>query len=165
MRRLSLVRALKEGTIYEQGDALVRRYAPGVRLDARQLGGRMAGAWYDHARPDKEIRWGVADGLTVLLHEIGHYRLYHIITSVTYSVHKSNKKIGRKARPVAENGPLMWEEVTAWLWAEEEAKKLGIVFDYTLAEHYFNKKKWHRKRPLVAINWRYWRSLHGGKLC
>jgi len=154
--RHSLVWALKNGTIYEQGDALMRRYAPEIRLDARQLGGRRAGAWYDHARPDKEIRWGVADGLTVLLHEIGHYRLGHIIVSLSYHVHKSaTRHEARKARPVAHNGPQMWEEVTAWLWAEEEAKKLGITFDYTLAEHYFNRKKWHRKRPLVIINWRY----------
>ena len=116
----------------------------------------MAGAWYDHARPDKEIRWGIADGLTVLLHEIGHCKLSHIITDVQYHVHKSASRSERKkARPVAVYGPLLWEEVTAWLWAEEEAKKLGVSFDYALAEHYFNRKKWHRKRPLVIINWRY----------
>lgn len=156
MRRLSLVRALKEGTIYEQGDALIRRYAPRIKLDARQLGGRMAGAWYDHARSDREIRWGIADGLTILLHEIGHYKLHHIITEVTYKVHKSaTSDEARRARHPAAHGPALWEEVTAWLWAEEEAKKLGIPFDYPLAEHYFNRKKWHRKRPLVTINWRY----------
>lgn len=156
VRSLSVARALREGTIYEQGDALMRLYAPGIRLDARQLGGRRTGAWYDHARPDPEIRWGVADGLTILLHEIGHYKLGHIIVQVEYHVHKSAPRhAARKARWPAKYGPPLWEEVTAWLWAEKEAKKLGVQFDYTLAEHYFNLKKWHRKRPLVSINWRY----------
>lgn len=153
---MTLARVLREGTIYDQGEALVRRYAPGVKLDARQLGGRMAGAWYDHARPDREIRWGIADGLTVLLHEIGHCKLGHIITEVTYRVHKSaTEHEARKARWPARHGTALWEEVTAWLWAEKEAKKLDISFDYALAEHYFNLKKWHRRRPLVKINWRY----------
>lgn len=134
-----LARVLRVGTLEEQGVALMKHYAPALTLDCRLLGGRQPGAWYD---PNKhEIKWPMADGLTVLLHELGHYRLKHDSLYAT-------KDTGRSE---------LWEEVTAWLWAENEAKKLGILLDYKLAEHYFNRKKWNKRTggPLVKINWRY----------
>ncbi|MGI0014160.1 MAG: hypothetical protein ACREBU_12075 [Nitrososphaera sp.] len=111
----------------------MRKFAPQINLDARQLGGRSTGAWYVY--DDKVIKWPIADGLTVLLHEIGHHLLQH-------------NKI-----PCCLWGEF-GEEVTAWLWAERTAKKLGILFDYNLAEHYFYRKKYNKRR-FVLLNWQH----------
>jgi hypothetical protein len=143
---MTLTRALAKGTIQEQGAALMRRFAPGVTLESRLLGGRTNGAWYDPLK--NEIKWPIADGLTVLLHEIAHYKLKH----VTQEVYVTK---GTDPGEVIARGIALWEEVTAWLWAEETANRLGVAFDYSLAEHYFNRKKFNRKMPLVKLNWRY----------
>lgn len=128
----SLARVLRTGTLLEQGKALMLRFAPTVKLDARQLGGRRAGAWY--APATNEIKWPLADGLTVLLHEIGHYKKKHV-------------------RLECCDGKMLMEEIEAWLWAEHAAKTLGIEFDYKSAEHYFGRKKYNRFR--VGLQWRH----------
>jgi len=82
------------------------------------------------------VFWCVGDGLSALLHELGHAVLRH-----------------RKELPWRAN---MVQEVEAWLWAEKTARKESIPFDYGGAEDdmkaYFRDAK---KRPLFTINWRY----------
>lgn len=112
---------------------LVEQYAPGVRLKSylKQIR-TAAGLWTPE---DKEIEWYIGNGLTVLLHEIGHAHLRH-----------NNTQLPWRARLI--------EEVEAWLWAEKIARKEKITFDYPKAdacfEAYFVNA---RRRQLCFINW------------
>ncbi len=78
------------------------------------------------------IYWRPKEGLTVLLHEIGH----------TQTVEPSGGP--RKLNEV-------WREAFAWEWAERTAREEDLFFDYRKAERLFDS--YARKLP-VRLRWR-----------
>jgi hypothetical protein len=118
------------------------RYAPSLVL-RRKLA--PSGSYYTGDEPERPVRiqWWTGDGLTTLLHELGHHVLRH------------NQKVSWRAE--------IMEEVEAWLWAEKTARLEKIDFDYKMAEEsfagYFTSAK---RRQAVSIIWR-WRNGNGGR--
>ena len=124
----------KESLLSQVHD-LMAQYAPGIRLKSVLRNIRSASGLY--TPKEKEIEWYIGNGLTVLLHEIGHAHLRHNNTGLPW-----------RARLI--------EEVEAWLWAEKTARKEKILFDYPQADEcfevYFINAK---RRQLVFINWQW----------
>lgn len=124
-----------EGSLLEKADWLMARYAPAQTPLEKKFGPAQS-RHHEQERPRK-IVWYIGDGLSVLLHEIGHAVLRHHDTSATWR-------------------QCIIEEVEAWLWAESIARKERIVFDYKGAEKWFNTYFVNSSRPImVKINWRY----------
>ena len=122
-------------SLLSQAHDLISRYAPGVHLKSVLKNIRTAnGLWVPD---DQAIEWYIGNGLTILLHEIGHAHLRH-----------NNTKLPWRARLI--------EEVEAWLWAEKIARKEKIPFEYDKADEcfevYFENA---RRRQLCFINWRW----------
>ena len=120
---------------------LMARYAADVELRIlRTKGNPKAWIWIqsDGSQETERIDWANGDGLTSLLHEIGHHRV--------------------RETPSGETGDtlisLIWE-ARAWVWGEECARRENLYFNYELADRSFAT---HAGELPVRINWRYARA-------
>lgn len=86
------------------------------------------------AEKGHSIHWAVNDGLSVLLHELGHHACKHRRDSCCDSAR-------------------LEEEAEAWIWAEKWAYRHGIKFDYKAANKAF--ENYQAGRPVMVMNWRY----------
>lgn len=116
----------------------MERYGRGVVLKGSLK--PLRGAYYDWNNGKPFITWSVPQGLSSLLHELGHHRLRH--------------------DRVPENEGIILidsiaEEAEAWLWAEERAWRHDIKFDRAGADKWFETYcTQHWKKGVVAIQWR-----------
>src|SRR5574337_1048700 len=112
-----------EATRLEIAEYLVLRWAPGAELRLLKKRGSptLYQSYEDQPDPD-DIAWNPGDGLTRLLHEIGHFRI--------------GKRPIRNA-PVTQAETVI-EEAVAWQWAEWAARHENLNFDYAAAERAFD---------------------------
>ena len=121
------------------GDALVDFYVPDIHVYQTL---RRGSSYYEHD-PEREagraisISWAINDGLTGLLHEIGHAVLHHTLDE------------GRDGLPA------LFEEVEAWLWAERSAVRFTLGFNYPFADNCFKGHLECNEKPgdCIIINW------------
>lgn len=122
----------KNTSMLEAGKAVAQFLIPSVELEATIY---KKDSVYDSLK--RKLVWRITEGLTVLFHEIGHAVLDH------YS-------------DILNNHSVVWEEADAWRYAEDLAHKLGIKFDYELAERYFYSYYDTRKLSnSLQLKWRY----------
>lgn len=122
----------KNTSMLEAGKAVTQYITPYIKLRWSIYKKESA---YD--KTYEEIIWRITEGLTILFHEIGHAVLDH------YS-------------DILNNHSVVWEEADAWRYAEDLAHKLGIKFDYELAERYFYSYYDTRKLSnSLQLKWRY----------
>ena len=89
----------------------------------------------DENPSESEIRWAIGDGITALLHEIGHHKVRY---------EESAKTQGEALTLI--------DEAKAWVWAEATAHREGIWFDYVKADKYFAS---HAGGMPVCVRWRF----------
>ncbi len=121
---------------------LCMRWAPGSEL--RIVTGVPA-ATLNHAEEPgpEDIQWCPAQGLTKLLHEIGHYRMSPRRLAVEGNIDRANE---------------VAEEARAWAWAEWCARQEGIWFDHRMANENFETYVHGGKAKVylpLRIKWRY----------
>ncbi len=68
------VLANPEAALVEVAQALARYHAPSIQFSVIL---RPIDSTYTYDKEEKTIRWAVGDGLTVLLHELGHHACKH----------------------------------------------------------------------------------------
>ena len=127
----------------EQIESLARRlmatHAPGVvlALYAKPLTtATVDGPNLTEDGPVHTIYWRPQDGLTCLLHEIGHGH------------------VKEPPEPIHPDIKQLFDEVWAWVWAEETARAENLNFDYRAADKSFGSYT----RPLglpIRLRWRY----------
>lgn len=115
---------------------LVRKYAPDVDFRVRLGPLKNAKMEWEKNGESLVLTWSVTQGMSTLLHELGHKRCKHDLT------HQAPDDL--------------LDEAEAWLWAEKRAHAHGIRFDYEGAEAWFETYARRRyKRGMVKIVWRY----------
>lgn len=121
---------------------LLARYIPGARLEVAWSGRRTEAVIVPEAHEVDHIPvrvlWRPSNGLTSLLHEIGHYRLRHF------------GPLHLERGLIAPTETVMWEEVCAWLWAERAARRHHVPFDYGQAERNFGT---YCRQVRIAWRW------------
>ena len=128
---------LNHKTRLEIARYLVLRWAPGAELHVRENHSNSAHHITDPATPGPdEIVWAPCEGLTVLLHEIGHYRVGRRISGAM-----GEGKLGEVA-----------EEALAWYWAEYAARVENLWFDYRAGDKWFRT---YAKSIPLTVRWRY----------
>ena len=119
---------------------LMERYAPEATLKCLRQSPRtkrgkrtsyLLVANADSSEPNT-IHWALENGLTALLHEIGHHRIEG----------RANPKKGMEE---------VIAEAIAWRWAEWAAGHENLWFDYDGADRAFAS---YTKRMPIKINWR-----------
>jgi len=124
------------GSLWEQGQALVKHYIPNYTLELTLFG------TYSWTVPAIElIVWCIGGAaLTTLLHEIAHAKLHKRCFEFTLNPWRDER-----------------DEHEAWVWAEGTCKRLGIEFDYEYAEYAIAiYRKRFKFRHAVLPNWRYY---------
>ena len=120
---------------------LVMRYAPGAELRVQRATAtpKVTIGEAESADPNV-IVWAPRDGLTSLLHEIGHHRL-------------------EGHAPPGAGLEVLREEAAAWVWAEWAAWQECLWFDYAYAARCFAghvtsyAKETGREFP-IRLDWR-----------
>lgn len=136
--RIILKRGNRAAVKREIAQYLVARYAAGATLAFRMVrtrtGKRTSAVYLARATsPDyNEIVWLPENGLTSLLHEIGHHRL---------------EGHGKPKSGIDE----IVNEAMAWRWAEWAAQQENLWFDYKIADTSFAT---YTKAAPIKINWR-----------
>lgn len=120
-----------EASLGEVAQALARYHAPSIRFTVVL---RAIDSIYIYDKDEKTIQWAVGDGLTVLLHELGHHACRHRKISCCDSQE-------------------LEEEAEAWMWAEKWAYKHNIKFNYKRADRAFSN--YQEGRPNIVMNWKY----------
>ena len=123
--------------------SLLAHYIPGARLEVAWSGRRpeavIVPEGSEVGRVPVRVLWRPSHGLTGLLHEIGHYRLRHF------------GPLHLERGLIAPTETVVWEEVTAWLWAERAARRHHTPFDYQQAERNFST---YCRQVRIAWRWR-----------
>ncbi len=108
----------------EEVESIGRRfmadYAPGVVLALyAEPTAPPEGANLTEDRGMRTVYWRPQDGLTILLHELGHHHTQEPPGEVTPEIKR------------------FFEEMWAWTWAERTARTENIFFDYAAADRAF----------------------------